>query len=132
MCLVLTLFIPSLKSKNYNFVLFFFWIIGYLVLDQPCTYDSQCLGSPNASCVDGKCSCIKGYSAKDSSVCVSSMVHLSYFNHYSDLQEFFQLYINYTSLRLYIFIYNSILTTIFIPLTIYDYKIELTSNIYNL
>lgn len=93
MCLVLTLFIPSLKSKNYNFVLFFFWIIGYLVLDQPCTYDSQCLGSLNASCVEGKCSCIKGYSAKDSSVCVSSMVHLSYFNHYSDLQEFFQLYI---------------------------------------
>lgn len=40
-------------------------------MDQPCTYDSQCLGSPNASCVDGKCSCIKGYSAKDSSVCVS-------------------------------------------------------------
>ncbi|XP_065938817.1 uncharacterized protein [Magallana gigas] len=50
---------------------------GDLPLNESCTYDSQCLGYPYASCVGGKCSCIKGYSAKDSSVCVPSDLPLN-------------------------------------------------------
>lgn len=47
--------------------------IGNLALNEPCSFSEQCLGSPNASCLGRKCSCIEGYTAKESTHCVQSI-----------------------------------------------------------
>uniref|UniRef100_K1PGB4 Uncharacterized protein n=1 Tax=Magallana gigas TaxID=29159 RepID=K1PGB4_MAGGI len=35
-----------------------------------CSFSEQCAGSPYASCLRGKCSCIEGYTAEGSTYCV--------------------------------------------------------------
>eukprot|EP00105_Crassostrea_gigas_P039433 XP_019923581.1 PREDICTED: tenascin [Crassostrea gigas] len=43
---------------------------GNLALNQSCSFSEQCAGSPYASCLRGKCSCIEGYTAEGSTYCV--------------------------------------------------------------
>uniref|UniRef100_A0A8W8IY64 EGF-like domain-containing protein n=1 Tax=Magallana gigas TaxID=29159 RepID=A0A8W8IY64_MAGGI len=43
---------------------------GNLVLNQTCSLSEQCTGSPYASCLGGKCSCIEGYTAKNVTSCI--------------------------------------------------------------
>nr|XP_034330557.1 uncharacterized protein LOC105319457 [Crassostrea gigas] len=43
---------------------------GNLSLNQPCSFSEQCSGSPYASCLERKCSCIEGYTAGESNYCV--------------------------------------------------------------
>nr|XP_034330406.1 uncharacterized protein LOC105322814 isoform X7 [Crassostrea gigas] len=45
---------------------------GNLTLNQTCFLSEQCAGSPYASCLGGICSCIEGYTAKNSTNCVQS------------------------------------------------------------
>ncbi|XP_065925664.1 uncharacterized protein [Magallana gigas] len=45
---------------------------GNLTLNQTCSFGEQCVGSPYASCLGGICSCIEGYTAKNSTDCVQS------------------------------------------------------------
>lgn len=59
----------TLKYEN----LFLFWI-GNLVLNQTCSFSEQCTGSPYSSCLGGKCSCIEGYTAKNVTSCIQSML----------------------------------------------------------
>lgn len=47
--------------------------IGNLALNQPCSFNEQCAGSPYASCLERYCSCIEGYTAMNSTNCVKSM-----------------------------------------------------------
>ena len=46
---------------------------GNVSLGDACILYPQCLGSPNASCLDGICSCIEGYVPDNSSKCIQSM-----------------------------------------------------------
>nr|XP_034330407.1 uncharacterized protein LOC105332499 [Crassostrea gigas] len=46
--------------------------IATLALNQSCTLSDQCAGSPYASCFGGKCTCIEGYAAENSTKCVQS------------------------------------------------------------
>lgn len=76
----------SLKLKTfltyYNYIhiskeIYYYGItfcIGNLALNQSCSFSEQCKGSPNASCLGGKCSCNQGYTAEESSHCVQSML----------------------------------------------------------
>lgn len=42
---------------------------GNLALNQSCYFGEQCTGSPYTSCLGEKCSCIEGYTAKNSTGC---------------------------------------------------------------
>ncbi|XP_065925084.1 prion-like-(Q/N-rich) domain-bearing protein 25 [Magallana gigas] len=49
---------------------------GQLSLNQFCSFNEQCAGSPYVSCLGGICSCIKGYTAEDSNYCVPVKVQV--------------------------------------------------------
>lgn len=55
---------------------FIFISKGNVSLGNACVFYDQCLGSPNASCLDGICNCIRGYvpiRTDNSSKCIQSM-----------------------------------------------------------
>uniref|UniRef100_A0A8W8IUG0 EB domain-containing protein n=1 Tax=Magallana gigas TaxID=29159 RepID=A0A8W8IUG0_MAGGI len=55
---------------------------GNLALNQSCSLSEQCVGSPYASCLGGKCSCIEGYTAENETSCVQIKVSVGgYCNH---------------------------------------------------
>nr|XP_034330396.1 uncharacterized protein LOC105343881 isoform X2 [Crassostrea gigas] len=50
---------------------------GNLALNQSCSLSEQCVGSPYASCLGGKCSCIEGYTAENETSCVQRNIVLN-------------------------------------------------------
>lgn len=49
---------------------------GNLALNQSCSLSEQCVGSPYASCLGGKCSCIEGFTAKNATSCIQSQTSI--------------------------------------------------------
>lgn len=53
-----------------------YYFVANLPLNQSCLLNDQCSGSPYASCLGDKCSCIEGYQAVNSTDCVLSMMQM--------------------------------------------------------
>lgn len=54
------------------------YFVVNLFLNMSCIVNDQCSWFPYAISLDGKCSCIQGYIAEDSTYCVSSMMQIQY------------------------------------------------------
>ena len=47
--------------------------IGSISVNKQCSYNKQCLGFPNAVCIEGKCTCIQGYTTEANGHCIKRM-----------------------------------------------------------
>lgn len=56
----------------------FYYFVANLSLNQSFIVNDQCSGSPYASCLGEKCSCIEGYIAVNSTDCVLSTMQIYY------------------------------------------------------
>ena len=66
--------VNCLCSKMTNY--FHFHLIEDVLLNQSCMYSHQCLESPYAACLEGRCSCLDGYKARNNGQCEKSNVAL--------------------------------------------------------
>ena len=47
--------------------------IGSVSVNKQCSYNKQCLGFPNAVCIEGNCTCIQGYTTEANGHCIKRM-----------------------------------------------------------
>lgn len=66
-----------------------YYFVANLSLNKSCIFNDQCSGSPYASCLGDKCSCIEGYQAVNATDCVLSMMQI-YILHYRFIGFLFQ------------------------------------------
>ena len=60
-----------------------------VLLNQPCVYSHQCLESPYAACLEGRCNCIDGYKARNNGQCEKGNVALLCFALFSFICNLF-------------------------------------------
>lgn len=60
------------KNDSWSPFLIFPFILGNLELNDSCVVTDQCI-QPFSVCLDGKCQCLKGYSAFDTDTCLKGL-----------------------------------------------------------
>lgn len=71
--LITNQFQTNMTEMFWGYESFIFIFIENVSLGNACVLNAQCLGSPKASCLAGKCNCIEGYEPDNSSKCIQRM-----------------------------------------------------------